>query len=148
MAKKRKKHWPPPGFPLVEGDYALTEGWSIHLSKPFARRIEEGDLVLWRPGLTIWLSAWSNDHNESQAKRLAHIKKSASRKRFADSESTADNVTRFSYRLRDENEHGPVESLYGFVIGDEDHLQLAIYFDDPADEACARELVASVAVRA
>jgi hypothetical protein len=55
-----KKKWPPPGFPLVSGDYALTEEWAIHLPEKFARRVEEGNLVLWRPGLTIWLAAWGN----------------------------------------------------------------------------------------
>lgn len=141
------KRWPPPGFSTVEGDYAITETWSIHLPEQFARRVEDGQLVLWRPGLTIWLTAWNNDHGESQGKRLAGLKKSASPERFAEDESQARNVTRYCYRLRDENEQGPVESLYGFVIGDDGHLQLAIYFDDPSDEAEARELVHSIAVR-
>lgn len=141
------KQWPPPGFPVVEGDHALTADWSIHLPDRFARRIEAGSLVLWRPGLTIWLSAWNNDHGESQAKRLDGIRKSASPKRFDEHEDKADNLTRYRYRLRDANESGPVESLHGFVISEKGQLQLAIYFDDPADEAAARQLVESVAER-
>ena len=54
---------------------------------------------------------------------------------------------RYSYRLRDENEDGPVESLYGFVLNDDGHLEMAIYFDHPADEAEALQLVESVAER-
>lgn len=146
-AKPPAKKWPPPGFPVVEGDHRLTDTWSIHLPERFARRIEEGSLVLWRPGLTIWLTAWNNDKGESRAKRLASIKKSASKKRYAEKVDRADAVTRYSYRLRDENEDGEVESVYGFVIGDGGHLQLSIYFDDPADEAEARQLVEGVAVR-
>jgi hypothetical protein len=46
--------------------------------------------------------------------------------------------------LRDENEDGSVESLYGFVMSDDGHLQMAIYFDDPKDAAEARRLVESV----
>jgi hypothetical protein len=141
------KKWPPPGFPLVQGDHALRAIWSIHLPEPFARRTEEGSLVLWRPGLTIWLTAWNNDHGESQAKRLAAIKKSTSKDRFAEQEGKANNVTRYSYRLRDRNEDGPVESVYAFVMNDDGHLQMAIYFDDPADEAKARQLVDSVCER-
>jgi hypothetical protein len=144
---KPTKKWPPPGFPVVEGDHPLTETWSIHLPERFARRVEEGDLVLWRPGLTIWLTAWNNDKGESQAKRLAWIKKVASKKRFAEKEAKADNVTRYSYRLREKNDEGPVESVSGFVIGDDGHLQMSIYFDDAADEAKARQLVNSVAER-
>jgi len=142
-----KKKWPPPGFPLVQGEYALTATWKIHLREQFARRIEDGSLVLWRPGLTVWMTAWGNDHNESQAERLALIKGRASPARFAEKELVADRVTRFSYRLRDENEDGPVESLNAVVIGDDGHLQLSVYFDDPADEATAQQLMDSVSVR-
>jgi hypothetical protein len=141
------KKWPPPGFPIVEGEHALTETWSIYLPERFARRVEDGDLVLWRPGFTVWLTAWNNDHGASQAERLAGIKKSVSPERFAEQESDANKSTRYSYLLRDKNEVGPVDSLYGFVISDDGHLQMAIYFDNPADEAAARQLVESVAER-
>src|SRR3712207_1650510 len=96
------KKWPPPGFPLVDGDYALTETWMLHLREQFARRIEDDGLVLWRPGVTVWLTAWGNDHGESQAQRLAAAKRDASPARFAERESTSGGVTRFSYRLRDQ----------------------------------------------
>jgi hypothetical protein len=142
-----RKKWPPPGFPVVQGDHALTATWSIHLPQPFARRVEDGSLVLWRPGLTIWLSAWNNDHGESQAKRLASIKKAAAKNRFAEHQVKANSLTRYSYRLRDENDDGPVESLNAFVISEGGHLHLAVYFDDLADEARARQLVDSVTER-
>jgi hypothetical protein len=125
----------------------LTATWSIHLPEPFARRVEDGQLVLWRPGLTIWLAAWGNDHNETQAARLAWIKAEASPAGFDARESAGCGVTRFSYRLRDENEDGPVESLSAYVIGDDGHLQLSVYFDDAADAPKAQKLVDSVAVR-
>jgi hypothetical protein len=141
------KKWPPPGFPLVEGDHALTTNWSIYLPETFARRVEKGSLVLWRPGLTIWLTAWNNDHHEPQAKRLASVKQAASKDRFAEHESTASNMTRYNYRLRDQNEDGQVESLNALVISDDGQLQMSVYFDDPADEGKARQLVDSVVER-
>lgn len=141
------KKWPPPGFPLVQGDHALTATWSIHLSEQFARRVEDGSLVLWRPGLTLWLVAWGNDKGETQAQRLAWIKDEASPARIGARESVRDGVTRFSYRLSDENEDGPVESLNAYIIGNDGHLQLSVYFDDVADAAKAQQIVDSVAVR-
>ena len=132
--------WPPPGFPLVEGRYRLTAVWSIHLPEQFARRIEDESLVLWRPGLTIWLVAWGNNHAETHRERLARIKQSASPGRFAERESEDSGLTRFSYRLRDESENGPIESVYGFAIGDRGHLQMSIYFDDLSEEELARQL--------
>lgn len=103
----------------------MTATWRIHLRKQFARRIEDDSLVLWRPGVTVWLAAWGNDHNQSQVERLA----------------------RFSYRLQEENADGPVESLNACVIGDDDLLQVSVYFDDGADAAEAQELVDSVTLR-
>jgi hypothetical protein len=113
-------------------------------AEPFARRTEDGSLVLWRPGMTVWLVAWNNDKKQSQAERLAWIKKAASPVRFDAQESADGGVTRFSYRLLDDSDEGPVDSFNGFVIGDDGHLQLSVYFDDPADVAKARQLVDSV----
>jgi hypothetical protein len=141
------RHWPPPGFPLVEGEYVLTPAWAIHLPESFARRIEGGALVLWRPGLTMWLNAWGNDRRESQAQRLAAFKKAASRARFAEREVVADRVTRFDYRLRDDSDNGPIESLNALIFSDDGHLQMAVYFDDPVDEIKARQLVDRVVAR-
>jgi hypothetical protein len=143
-AARPVKKWPPPGFPLVEGHHPLTETWSIDLPEQFARRVEERSLVLWRPGLTIWLTAWGNDNYQSRTARLTEIKKTVSKHRFGERETAEKSLTRYSYRLHEE---GPVEALYAFVLGDTGQLQIAIYFDDPADEATARLLADSVAER-
>jgi hypothetical protein len=139
-----KKFWPPPGFPIVDGRYVLTDTWSIDLPDKFARRLEDGCLVFWRPGLTIWLVAWNNDHGKSQAERLASIKEAACLTRFDVRESTTGNVTRFRYRLRDENEDGVVEAVHAYTMDDVGHLQMAVYFDDPADADMACKLADSV----
>jgi hypothetical protein len=141
------KKWPPPGYPLVQGNHALTPTWTIHLPEQFCRRIEDGSLVLWRPGLTIWLTAWGNNNSATQAERLESIRKAASPERFAEQESVNGRITRFAYRLRDENDDGPVESINAYVIADDGHLQVSVYFDDAADEPKAWQLVNSVAVR-
>jgi len=103
--------------------------------------------VLWRPGLTIWLAAWGNDNDETQSERPAWIKDEASPARFDAREAVGGGVTRFSYRLRDENEDGPIESLNAYVISEDGHLQLSVYFDDPADATKAQQLIDSVALR-
>jgi hypothetical protein len=138
------KLWPPPGFPIVDGKLALTSEWSIYLPENFARRIEDGSLVLWRPGLTFWLIAWGNDHNQSQELRLAAVKKVASPQRYAEHEVSGDGVIRYRYRLRDENVDGPVECLTGLVFSDNGHIQISAYFDDLSDEATAEQVIDSV----
>jgi hypothetical protein len=49
--------------------------------------------------------------------------------------------------LGDDNDDGPVDSLSAYVLSDRGHLQMAVYFDDPADEDEARQLAESVTVR-
>lgn len=139
--------WPPPGFPVVQGRYALTAEWSIDLPERFARRVEDESLVLWRPGLTLWIAAFDNDDGESRARRLAWLKEEASPARFDERETVENELTRWSYRLRDDSPDGEVESVQGFVIGEVGQLQVAVYFDDPSDEDEARQLVESVAAR-
>jgi hypothetical protein len=41
-----------------------------------------------------------------------------------------------------------VESLSAYIIGDGGHLQMSVYFEDPAEEETARQLVDSVLPRA
>ena len=100
-----------------------------------------------RPGLTIWFAAWGNDNDETQAERLAWIKDESSPARSDERESSDGGVTRFSYRLRDADEDGTVEPLYGYVIADDGHLQLSVYFEDPADAAKAQQIIDSVIFR-
>jgi hypothetical protein len=138
------KKWPPTGFPIVQGDYALTPEWTITLPGKFARGAEDGSLILWRPGLTLWLNVWENDNNDPRPARLDLIKESASPDRFDERESADPTATRYSFRLHDENDDGPVESLYAFIIVDNGHLEVAVYFDAPTDEAEARKLAESI----
>lgn len=142
-----KEKWPPPGFPVVEGEYILTDTWSIRLTERFARRVEDGCLILWRPGLTLRMVAWNNDHGETQAKRLSWIKESASPGRYAEQEFTTHDMIHYSYRLCDESKNGPVETLSAYFLSQDGHLQMAVYFDDPRDEDTARQLVESVSKR-
>lgn len=141
------RRWPPPGFPLVDGDQPLGNNWSIRLDQPFARRIDEGSLVLWRPGMTLWIAAWSNEHGESRETRLRAFEERASPARTAEREVTAAGLTRFDYRLREARAHGIVESLDALILSDDGHLQVSVYFDDPAEESLARQLVDSVRAR-
>ena len=143
----RTRNWPPPGYPLVQGEHRLTDAWSIHLPESFARRIEEGSLVLWRPGLTLWMTAWGNDNGESQAERLKWVKERASPDRTNERVTRAGGVTRFAYRLVDRNEDGEVASLNAVLFGDDEQLQVAAYFDTEADEATAVQLIDSIDLR-
>ena len=127
-----------PDYPVVEGQYQMTKDWTVELPSKFNRRIEDGDLVLWKPGFTIWATAWNNDKSESQEERLDWIRSDSSTKAFDVSSDSEEGIVRYSYRLEEEeDERQP--AFYGFAIGTQGHIQMAIYFDsaDAIDEASA-----------
>ena len=129
-----------PDFPIVEGRYQMTSDWAVTLPHQFNRRIDEGSMVFWRSGITAWIVVWNNNNNKSQSERLEWLRSDISSAAF-DLESVADgDVTRFSYRLTERRDEQIVHALYGFAIGVNGHVQLAIYFDDEADLETAREI--------
>jgi hypothetical protein len=70
-------------FPTVDGHYALTASWGIDLPPgTFKRRVEEGAIVLWRPGLTAWIQVGSNDRDEAPEVRAEKLRNGCSPQAF------------------------------------------------------------------
>jgi hypothetical protein len=136
--------WMPPGIPLVKGLHQLTREWAIQLPQPFARRVEDGSLVLWRPGITVWLAPWENDHGESQSARLATLRAGAPPHRFDEREGASGDLTRWSFFVRDVTPDGEVTALHAWLIADAGQLHMAVYFDDPAANVAALALCEAV----
>ena len=133
-----------PEFPVVSGDYALNENWALTLPDEFNRRLEEQDLVLWRPGFTIWLSLWNNDHDETIAERLTWIREDVSDEAFDLKLDADSDPGRLVYRLNERREEDVVYALYGFVVKADGHLQMAMYVDEEGSIEAAATVFASV----
>jgi hypothetical protein len=122
-----------PEFPVVEGHYQMTQEWSVDLPTKFNRRFEESDLVIWKPGFTIWTTVWNNDKAESPDERLAWIKDDSSPDAFDAVAETSNGLLRYSYRLKEDSDDDRLPAFYCYAIGKAGHVQMAIYFDSPAD---------------
>lgn len=129
-----------PEFPVVTGDFELDADWAIFLPHKFNRRVEDGTLILWRRKVSIYVNAWNNDHDESISHRLKDLKSDISPNSFELEEQQKGKTQRISYRLV---ENG-VNALYGFVVAEDGHLQVVIYFDNEADIKLARSLFNSI----
>jgi hypothetical protein len=134
-----------PDYPVVEGQYELTDEWSLHLPERFNRRVEDGDLYIWRPGLTLILAVWGNDKSETSAERLAWIREDMSPKAYDVRAEDRGELVSLSYRLREASDDNRVDALYAFVVASSGHLQVAFYFDDESDCELARRILGSVA---
>ncbi len=129
-------------YPVVDGPIAMTADWSINLPEPMNRRIDDDMLVLWRPGLTAWIDVWGNPNGDLPTARLAAIKQMSSPHRYDDTEWTDDGLLYSTYRLT-EDATRPA-ALYGNVVGNAGHIQIAVYFDRDSEAAAAAALVGRV----
>lgn len=137
-----------PDFPVIDGRYQMTDGWSIALDQPYNRRFEESELVIWRPGFTFWIRIWGNDNQDTVKERLAWIKEEASSAAFECSEISNDHATFYMYRLTEDHDGKTVQSLNAYVLSSEGHVQISAYFDDENDFGKAKEVIRSVEVDA
>ncbi len=122
----------------------MTQEWFITLGQKHNRRVEEGSLVLWRPGLTLWINVWGNDNNESIEERLKWISAESSPEAFGVNSVTKDNTYEFSYRLN-EAENGKVTYSYnGYVLANDSYVQISVYFDSESESSEAKSIIESV----
>ena len=139
-----------PDYPVIEGEVRLTEHWQTNLPVGCNRRIEDGDLVLWRPGLTLFFTAWGIDRGESRSSRLEWIRKQASPDAYDFEVTEEAGLAKLTYRLREIAADGREPALYAFAVSDVGHLQMAAYFDEPAHLEVARQVLrntkASIAI--
>ena len=136
----------PEHFPFVIGRIALDkEGqWSIDLPLAFKLRHEDGQMVLWREGFTIFLTVWNTDNGEAKEDRLAYFKLAASSGAFDRNEEGDGTFLRYSYRLEEPSDDARVAAFYGYVFAAGGHVQLSMYFDQEGDVACAEGLLRSI----
>ena len=133
-----------PDYHVIEGYLQLTAAWSLELEQPLNRRIEDGSMVLWRPGFTIWLNVWGNDNDETIDDRAGRIKSDVSSEAHDIVSGTSGGLFRHSYRLEEMSGNKFVYGYFGFIIAPEGHVQIAIYFDAMADLAAAKAIVAGI----
>ena len=130
-------------FPYVTNRVSITDDWSIHLPFVLNLRVDEGSLVLWRPGFTIWLDAMRNDNHLSLQNRKQHFQDSADENRYDECEVAEEDRLYYSYRLKEPSEDERAPALYGFAFGTAGHLQMAFYFDEEEDAAIAQSILTS-----
>jgi len=122
-----------PDYPVVQGRHALTSEWSIDLPEQFNRRIDDGDLYIWRPGLTLILAVWGNEKSQSPAECIEWLRSDTEPHAYDVMEEREGDLLRLSYRLHEDSDDDRMDALYAFVVGENSHLQIAFYFDDESD---------------
>jgi hypothetical protein len=146
-ARPARQASPPAEYPVVQGEHELMPGWTVTLPKPFYRRLEKRQLVMWRTGLTFWIIVWDNDRNESAEARLAQLREWANPRRQNEKIERAGQLVRFTYELQENDpRHSPQRytSISGYVIGPGGYVQISAYCDDRAALASGYQVIRSV----
>ncbi len=136
-----------PDFPVIEGRYRLTRDYDLDLPGRFNRRIEDGSMVLWHPGLTFWIAVWGRKDNQTAEETLAWILEDASPERTDELVEREGNIIRFTYRLNEEDPErkpGRYVAISGYVISPLGHVQITAYCDDEQSETVGESVIRSV----
>ena len=118
----------------------MTTRWSIGLESQYRRRVEDGDLVIWRPGITNWIAVWGMKEGETKEGKLQWIQETASSDAVETYEKEKDGYVAWAYLLYEKTEEDERWALYSFIIGESGHVQLATYFDEKKDLDVAIDL--------
>lgn len=138
-----------PDFPVIDGRYRLTATWELELPEPFNRRMEEGDMVIWRPGLTFWIAVWGAQPDQTIEATLAWILEDASPSRSHQKIDRSEDLLRLTYELAERDpDRTPTDyvSISGYVIAPVGHVQITAYCDTPDAQRTGRDVIASVRV--
>ncbi|WP_340693318.1 hypothetical protein [Hyphomonas sp.] len=134
-----------PNYAAVSGRQQVTDRWALTLPGRFNRREEDTGLCFWRPGMTIWLTAYGTEDGMSLDDRMQRDRANASAAATDISESVEGGVSRLTYRLSETRADGViVKGLYSFAHGSDGQAMLAAYFDDDSELETARLVSASL----
>ncbi|UUO07802.1 DUF2185 domain-containing protein [Blastopirellula sp. J2-11] len=132
-----------PDFPILEvGLFDLTDRWSMQLPLRFNQRLEkDGQMVLWRPGVTIYASVWGlPEDGDSSADTLRELTRERDSAAFDYQELQEGSLLRIAYRLVEDHDGVAVESLYCFVADADGYVHLSVYFDAAEDVEVAQSI--------
>jgi hypothetical protein len=137
----------PEDSPLVEGNYAMTDQWSIFLPQPFRRGTEGGTLVLSRPGIKAWIFVCRNDEGKSPEDRLSFAMWALSRNALNKTREQTGGLLRYAFRLPEAPDDPRAAAFCCFAFGAAGHVQMYVYFDSEDDLPLAEGLWRSLQER-
>jgi len=120
-------------LPVEKGYVRITESWAFNVDSHMLRRFDNGSLVIWRPGFTIWLNAYTPD-NPNILERISNLLNRVSPNRIQLEQVDLDGLKKVRYFLDEEVDGESQSSAYIYGFTDSKELHIAIYFDDSDDK--------------
>lgn len=126
-----------PEMPVVKGPYQMTREWRFSLPAAMHQRVEDGRLVFWRAGLTVWITIWENDPDAARRRRSGAP---------ADAAPHSPQMC-LSHEVRGDAGRRATEpggKILAAVVADAERLQVSAEFDTEPMRACAYALLHSM----
>jgi hypothetical protein len=123
----------PKEFPKVEGRYQMTKSWSIELPEEYRRHFAEGNLALWRNGMTHWIAVWTIPDDSTPESTLTWVKNDKPESIIEEFEPARHGYLSWGFLQEEKLEQLDRWALYSYTIGKHGYVQMASYIDDRAD---------------
>ncbi len=112
--------------PANEGVFHITDKWSVDLSETMYRRFDNGSLVIWKQGLTVYINCTSCDDAQAVEEKLLQIIERRSPDSGEITEEEVGGIHKYRYQLS-ENGYEAVNMIAG---GLGEVIIMAAYFEE------------------
>lgn len=131
-----------PAFPIVEGHAEVVSGWWVELKEPHNRRFVGDATVLWRSGVTLWLTPREQSWDVSLDDQMLALQRAMPEAAFNMRTESNGNRAALTYQLNEIHD-GDVGLLgvYGAAFTASRVVEVAIYFDEEGECAEAAQFI-------
>ncbi len=116
-------------YRAVEPGTVTLKNWQFAVSELMFRRIDQGDLVLWRPEFTIWISAFDSDDAEPNSKLEGMLKSISADHTNLETKGSV-GMEKVRYRLTENVDGNQQNGVYIHAFSRTHEIHLAVYYDD------------------
>ncbi|EKE67532.1 DUF2185 domain-containing protein [Gallaecimonas xiamenensis] len=125
--------------PVGPGWVDIAGRWTFDSSELLLRRLDGNSLVLWRPGLTFWISLYGASTADCEGRMAALLAQTSPMKTDLE-QRVADRHCQAAYRLQEEVDGKSQCGTYLFGFAEGGDIHLAIYQDDDTHQASVRRV--------
>jgi hypothetical protein len=118
--------------PVVAGTVLVPQRWRFDICGRMFRRIDGGSLVLWRPGLTLWMDVYTAN-NQGVEERVEGILSLKSEKAENLERRDEQGLVKMRYSLTETIADKELKGVYLFGFTEEEELHLAAYYTSEND---------------
>lgn len=131
-----------PEFPVILGEAQIGKDWSLFLPVQMNRQVKDGGLVLWRAGMTFWISLYDNESDTRDFVARLKRETAPAARVMMDEQRRYHYLYVFETAGRDRAEKYP--EIVAYAIADDSFMLVGIYCDDQQAAQRAYEVLGTI----